>query len=68
MTLYSVDPETREPRDPGQNRHTLYVHIHSTYNIKYIYSTCVSNRSTGMHYGTEQSRLNLLNMHVTFDP
>jgi len=53
-TLYSVDPRTWDrgpgdpgtqgPRDPDPNWHTLYV---------YMYSTCVSNRLTGMHYGTD---------------
>ena len=34
----------REPRPMELNWHTLYVYIHST---------CVSNRSTGMHYGMD---------------
>jgi len=38
------DPGTQGPRDPDPNWHTLYV---------YMYSTCVSNRLTGMPYGTD---------------
>ena len=53
-TLYIFSgPEDPGPGDP--NWHTLYVYIHSTYIVhtQYIYNTRVSNRSTGMHYGTD---------------
>ena len=38
------DPGPRDPRPMDPNWHTLYMYIHST---------CISNHSTGMHYGMD---------------
>jgi len=53
-TLHSVDLRTWDPgpgprtRDPGTRDPWIRIGIHCT--CTYIYSTCISNHSIGMHY------------------
>jgi len=82
-TLYSVDPKTRDwgpgdrgPRFPDPNWHTFYVYIYSTCvsnrSIEMHYGkvdgTFFLAAFIPFHSVNEQHPLNLLNMHVTFDP